>query len=427
MKIIYFFKKIPTILLLVVIPLNAIDNPHFWRATNFLPAFYEPRFERDWLLSLDATVGFGSTTTARNGNGTKVPLLDIYGTYNMQALGINVPGKNLTNPADIALTQLELLPANEGFAQLSFEGRFKLLEANLSLSQNIGCGFFIQGHIPVRQIQITDITQRDLSPLGCDNGPNINTPEWQNFLALFPQILDQYNLSIAPFKHSGVGDLSILLGWTNNYEETQEIDYVDTTFRIGALFPTGRKKNEDLVFDIANGYNGHYAIPISIDFAIGWYDWFTLGADFGVMTFFKKTRDIRLRTDCLQSGLITLTKAPARIDPGNIWEANVYMKADHVLCGFSVLLGYSFAMQEHFSIIPQDTIFFDPVIVNSDERFLGWKMHTINLLLDWDFATYECPSHPHVGVFGNFVVGGERIFNTHMGGFAVGIHFIYDF
>ena len=22
--------------------LNAIDNPHFWRATNFIPEFYEP-------------------------------------------------------------------------------------------------------------------------------------------------------------------------------------------------------------------------------------------------------------------------------------------------------------------------------------------------------------------------------------------------
>jgi hypothetical protein len=428
MKTLHALKKLVAFALLIgPLHLLAIDNPHFWRATNFLTEFYEPRLAKDWLSSFDFALGFGSTHTGRDGEGSKVPLLDIYGLYPMQALGINVPGKDLTRPGDIVLTQLALLPANDGFATLSFGGKFKIIEANFSFSQNITCGFFVQAHLPVRNLQITDIVQTDLSPLDCSNGPNINTPAWQSFLALFPTILAQYDLNINPINHTGVGDLSILGGWTNNYEETQEIDYFDTTIRFGVLFPTGKKKNIDEAFDIANGYDGHFAIPVSLDFAVGWYDWFTLGAHFGAMPFFKKTQEVRLKTDCKQSGFIKLAKARAHVHPGTIWEANAYILADHVACGLSILLGYSFANQNHDQINPVDTTLFNTVLVNSDNEFLGWKMHTINLLADWDFATYEHPWYPHIGGFYNFVVGGRRIFNTNMIGFEFGLNIACDF
>ena len=428
MKTLHALKKIAALAALTAtLATSAIDNPHFWRATNFLPEFYEPRFAKDWLTSFDFALGFGSSHKGRNAHGQEVPLLDIYGISNMQALGINVPGKDLSKPGDVVMTQLALLPANDGFAHFSYGGKFKIIEANLSFSQNISCGFFVQAHLPIRRLEITDIKQIDLSPISCDNGPNINTPAWQSFLALFPTILQQYGLSINPIKHTGIGDLSILGGWTNNYEETQEIDYFDTTIRIGVLFPTGRKKKVDEAFDIANGYDGHFAVPVSLDFAVGWYDWFTLGAHFGAMPFFKKKQELRLKTDCMQSGFIKLAKGKADLRPGTIWEANAYALADHVVCGLSILLGYSFANKNNDHVLPFDLNIFDTTLVNTDDEFMGWRMHTINILADWDFATYDHPWYPHVGGFYNIVVGGKRIFNTNMIGFEFGLNIACDF
>lgn len=415
-------KKSTLLLLLGHTLLVPIDNPHFWRATNFLPQFYEPRFAYNWLSSLDISVGAGSTTHGRNSNGDKVPLLDIYGTLNAQALGINVPGKNMTNPGDLIMTQLTILPSNDGFAHLSFGAKFKLIEANFCFAQNFGCGFFLQAHVPVRKMEITDIKMTDLSPTNCDNGPNIDTPTWQSFLALFPSILNKYQLSISGFNKTGVGDLSILCGWTNNYEETEEIDYFDTTFRCGILFPTGRKKNVDVAFDIANGYDGFYAVPITFDMAAGWYDWFTLGMHVGTMPFLKHNRLLRLKTDVNQTGFIKLAIGNASVHPGTIWEANAYVMADHIVCGLSFLAGYSFATQNKWYVTPKDSVLFPEIIVNSDEQFLGWKMHTINLLLDYDFASYDHPWYPHLGLFYNIVIGGERIFNTNVGGVECGIN-----
>ena len=407
-------------------PIFAIDNPHFWRATNFLPAFYEPRLSYPWLSTFDASLGYGATSQGRNGAEHKVPLLDIYGTYNMQALGINVPGKDLINsPGDMVLNQLALLPENGDFAHLSFNGTFKIIEANLSYSQNFDCGFFFQAHLPIRHLKISDISYTDLSPI--DGNPNRSNPVWQNFLALFPSILAHYNLSIDSRSKTGVGDLSTLIGWTNNYENTQEIDYIDTTVRLGVLFPTGKKKNENQVFDIALGYNGHFAVPASISFAVGWYDWFTLGGHFGAMAFFKKTHELRMRTDCFQQGLIILATGYAQVRPGTLWEANAYVKADHFMCGISLLLGYSFVNKTRDTITPENVALFNPSLVNQTEQYLGWKMHTLQLMADIDLATHEHPYRPYIGAFVNFVVGGRRIFNTTVGGIYTGVNFVYKF
>jgi len=217
MKKLKALTRIITITIIITPLTNAIDNPHFWRATNFLTAFYEPRLARDWLTSFDATLGYGSTDKSRDDNcAVKVPLLDIFGVQNMQALGIGVPGKDLTNPGDILLTQLALLPVNDGFAKLSFSGRFRVLEANFCFSQNITCGFFVQAHMPVRQLKVSDIQACDLSPTDCTNGPNQFTPTWQTFLALLPSILQKYGISDGPTETSGIGDISFLGGWTNN-------------------------------------------------------------------------------------------------------------------------------------------------------------------------------------------------------------------
>ena len=62
--------------LLFTASLCAWDNLHFYRASFF---FGEPRFERKGLSTLNARVGAGSTSTAFDGCGKKVCLLDIYG------------------------------------------------------------------------------------------------------------------------------------------------------------------------------------------------------------------------------------------------------------------------------------------------------------------------------------------------------------
>lgn len=422
------FKQALAVLSLFVIQSSsAIDNPHFYRALNF---FAEPRFERNGLTTFDATFGAGHTHTGFNCKSDKVSVLDNWGTHDMRLLGVGVPCKDPNNPLDLILIELSKQNENCGFAHLGICSEFKMLEGNFFFDQNFGCGIFFEAHIPVRRFEFKDICFRDLSPRNeeCFGCPNIDTPIWQTFLQHFDEILDRWCLCCTPMnKEWGIGDTSLLLGWTSNYQDTEVLDFVDMTFKLGALAPTGKKKNQNQIFSLPFGYDGHWAFQGIGKVAIGLYDWLTMGGQIEVMYFFKKTRSIRIQTAPCQSALIKLTRAEAKVQPGTIWDATVYAKADHFIGGFSTLVGYSFASKNDDTLNSSWCQTFDTCIANEDPYLQSWKMHTLHVYAEYDFYN-PCRSFgPRLGFFWNYVISGKRVFRTNMLGGLVGIDFTHDF
>ncbi len=429
------FKKKLLIFTLLPLSLYAYDNAHFYRATNL---FHEPRFERKLLTTFDVSVGYGSTSKARNKNGKTVPLLNIYGNHNMNELGIGVPNKNLSNVEDVILKQLALTPSRNSpsndvcsacptcneFATYSIYGDFHITEALFSYIQNAAKGFFVQVYLPVRQLKIDDICFKDCSPTD-EICPNINTPIWQAFKCKFDDILCKYDLSKEAFKKTGIGDLSLLLGWTYNYQDTEVLDFVDVTFRFGLLAPTGAKKDEDKIFSLPLGYNGHVGIPLSGDFSVGLYEWLTIWAHIDAIFFADVTRNIRMKTGLYQSGLIKLAKGKAKIDRGSLWNAGIFIKADHIYRGLSFLFGYIFSKQNSIDISPCDDCF-SSAIANSDEMLKGWKMHTLNFLAEYDFTKEDSTVGTRIGLFYNLEIGGKRLFKTNMVGGNFGIDITWN-
>lgn len=405
---------------------NAIDNPHFYRATNM---FSEPRFERPWLTTFDLSLGGGATHTGFNGSNNKVPILDAWGTHNMRLLGVNVPGKDPNNELDLILIELSKEDSNNCFANFGICSQFKIFEMNLSYEQNFKRGFFFHAHMPVRKLELTNNCFRDLSPTDeeCFGCPNINTPIWQTFLEQFDAILDRWCLNCAPFDEWGIGDTSLLLGWTNNYQETDLLDFVDITMKAGVLVPSGKTKNEDQIFSLPFGYNGHWAVQGIGKLSFGLYDWFTFGGHIEAMFFLKKDRCIRMQTSPCQSALIKLAKGGAEIDPGTIWDAGIYAKADHVVGGLSVLLGYQFASKGQDSITPCNTGIFDPCVASGDAFYESWKMNTLHVQADYDFYQPNRRFGPRVGFFWNYIISGKHIFRTNMYGGTIGIDFTHNF
>lgn len=425
MKLVY--ARITALCALMSLPSAlAIDNPHFYRATNMFP---EPRFERNGLTTFDASVGAGHTHTGFNCDAHKAPILDIWGTHNMRQLGVGVPCKDPNNCLDLILIELARQDANCGFATFGICSEFKIIEANFSFEQNFACGFFFHTHIPLRRLQLKDNCFRDLSPTNeeCFGCPNIDNPIWQTFLQHFDQILERWCLSCSSMDEWGVGDLSLLLGWTTNYQGTEVLDFVDMTFQAGALAPTGKKKNENQIFSLPFGYDGHWAFQGIGDISIGLYDWLTFGGHIEAMYFFKKDRNIRMQTAPCQSALIKLARGDAQVNPGTIWDAGVFAKADHFIGGLSILLGYSFASKNEDTIAPCETSVFNCNIVNGDPLLKSWKMNTLHLYTEYDFYKQDCTFGPRIGFFWNYVISGKRIFRTNMLGGEIGIDFTHDF
>jgi len=410
------------IIALLASTIYTFDNVHFYRASYL---FSEPRLQRKLLTSFDITISGGSTDKSRNPNHDIVPLLDIFGLHSMHELGVNVPNKNLTDPRDITLTQLALTPARNNFATFSINGTFSIFEANFSYIQNTYQGIFVQAYLPVRKLQIKNIVFNDLSPTNIIFS-NKNTPIWQAFLRQFDSILQKYELSREAIDRTGVGDLTLFVGWTHNYQETKIIDFIDASLRLGLLFPTGKTRDEDKVFSLPLGYNGHWGIPFVTDLSFGLYDWLTFGAHLQTMFFADRTRNIRMKTGPQQSGLIKLAKGLVEIDKGTIWNAGGYIKADHFVYGLSITLGYSFASQNRDQLCPCKPDIFNPSIVNTDEMLKGWKMHTINLFIEYDFTKENSKLGPRIGLLYNAQVGGKRTFKTNIFGGNFGLDIAWD-
>lgn len=419
-------KQIINLIILLLVSSNSIfawDNLHFYRASFF---FGEPRFERQALTTLNIRAGAGSTHEGRDSCSRKVCLLNIFGPQVMFKLGENVPCKDLTTPEDVTLQLLEEEPARNGFGLFSYGGKFKTAEVDLQLYQNLVKGFFLELYIPIRKLEIKDICCTDLSS-DCPSCPNNGNLIWQSFLNQYNAILNKYCLCPAGVNHTGIGDTSLIMGWAINYEETEHLDFIDFMVQAGVLFPTGRKSNPNIIFDLPQGYNGHYGFPLNISVAFGLYEWFTFGGHLMALPFKHRTEELLMKTSVAQNGFIKLAKGCAEVDHGSLWQAGLYVKADHAIRTLSLLFGYSYSSERKSTLHPLDTKIFEPSVVNSDSMLLGWNMHTIHFIAEFDFLK-ECSFWgPRFGLFGNFIVGGKRIFNTNMAGGTLGIDLVWSY
>ncbi len=115
--------------------------------------------------------------------------------------------------------------------------------------------FFSQVHVPVRWINISVFP---IVTLRCDSCcANQSSPEWITLLGNLCPLLKHIPSIISGYQKMGVGDLVIIGGWGVNYEETQELDFVDLSIRIGLLCPTSARTKAERVFDIPLGYKGN--------------------------------------------------------------------------------------------------------------------------------------------------------------------------
>lgn len=396
---------------------HAIDNPHFYRANFF---WGEPRFEKNRLTSWDVLVGGGSSKKAFDEDGNKTPLLNIFGLHALQDLGKNIPNLDMSNELDKILIELYNLPQRDNFGKLLFKGDFSIVETVINGYQNLCNGFFLQMYVPFRRLTIQNIQYCDQSPEDAEL-PNKNSPVWLQFLGNFSEILSRYDRSIAKVDEVGVGDFTILGGWTLNYQDTCYADYYDVTAKFGILFPTGKRRSLRNPFDLPLGYDGFYGMPIKFDCSFGYWEWFTGGAHIGALFLFDSRRCIAMKTAQSQNGLIALTSGKASVDPGTFWDIAAYAKADHIFRGLSLLVGYCFTLKEGDCIKPYTTTIFDPVIVNSDQQFKRWQMHVIHWFLEYDFSHQPSDIGPRIGFFYNWVIGGKRIFDTTMAVASLGI------
>lgn len=403
--------------------IHVFNNPTFYQANYF---FGEPQFEKPCLTAIDFLVYGGSTSCARNKFGNKVCLLSLYGPEHMASLANNLPAKNGSVAYDLLKT-LNALPPLNGFAQLAFSGSVSVLNTVALVTQNLDKGFFVQVHVPCVQLHVHNLFHHDAS---CTTQVS---PEhqlaWAQVLQNISNILSDYKLEQTRTQGLQLGDVSLYVGWAHNYQDTERIDYIDTTAKLGVVLPTSGKKNENILFDFPVGYNGFTGLSVSGDVSLGAYEWLTVGAHARGIFFIKKHRHVRMKTSIEQNGFIKLLAGQAVLAHGSIIEAGTFVKADHIIRGFSLLVGYTFTKKERggirsFGKDVQGNVYSEQfpqnVIITDTSSLSSWDMHTLNYIAEYDFNQEDTAVGTRLSLYVNQQIGGANVFATNTAGAGIG-------
>lgn len=221
----------------------------------------------------------------------------------------------------------------------------------------------------------------------------------------------------------GVGDFGVALGWTINYEELEELDFLDATLQLGVTIPTSKQTCANTLFDIPLGYNGHTGLFGKFDLSVGILDWLTFGTFATGLGFNTHTQTEKIKITPEQRLLGTLPRETVRSHLGPIVSCGLLFRLDHVLRGLSFDLGYQFQHQwkNRWVICATQQPYNIP-----DQRLASWSMHTINVQLSYDFSHINHPCLPTIGFIYNIPVAGKRIFFDPMGGGSFSIMSSWD-
>ncbi len=408
-------------LLLSPAVLYSSSQKFFYRAG---PYETEPRFERNCLSTFKADVWGGTSKKGYNGSGDSTDILNIYGYADAQAWAVGGVLDPASSQYNADLAALLIAPPNPSgtFAQLKYTGKFTFIQGDLYWAQNFSKGFFFDINLPIQRLTMEDIGYVDET-----SASNAGSVAWRTVKANLDDIYAQYGLSAGTYKHTGLGDMRIMGGWTINHEDMQNIDFFDATIKIGVSIPTAKKKSISQIFSVPGGYNGHVGVPITFDMALGMYEWFTFGAHIEGMFFNKKTQAMSMYTSTQQSGPVKLLSGQAKVDMGSLWDIGVYAKADHIFKGLSFLFGYTYSSKGSDTLTPENTAIFPTAAVNSDPSLQGWKRQDINIRAEYDFAQEGRRYNPIIGVCYNMPVAGKYIFKTWTVGGDVAVNVTWDF
>jgi len=189
--------------------------------------------------------------------------------------------------------------------------------------------------------------------------------------------------------HTGSGDIGLGLGYTINYEDTEYIDFIDATAQLSSTWPTSSKAGPARC-DLPLGYNGCTGMSLDVDSSVGIYDWLTFGAH----------------------GKILVLLPHHKQEIQDFVGAGLFTKADHMIFGFS----FTFAYQYSHGLVQA---------VTAHGKF--FSMHSINIVLDYDFATQSRPHGPTVGFTLQKIVGGKNVFLPTMKGGLAGVYMTWHF
>ncbi|MBY0353940.1 hypothetical protein K2W90_06265 [Candidatus Babeliales bacterium] len=274
----------------------------------------------------------------------------------------------------------------------------------------------ISAHLPIvwREIRakktlITDLTQ--VGPL-TPQGANIKTYLTDD---LVKNVKEFGGLNLATWDKSGIGDLDILLEWSNRYKQDKEyLKLVMLYAKLGLSFPTARERDQDQAFSMPLGNDGAWGIPLGIAMELGFVHNVRVGIDVDFLLLFDTKKEYRMKTDKNQTDFLLLNKGLATKEYGFTWQFHLFIQGLRIWEGLSVKGAYQFVKHDDDRLIPHNNVF-DFSVVNTANNLKEWNVHNLIFTANYDFFhdCKDCAVNSQLSFFYKLPVDGKNIIDNH--------------
>jgi|GEM_PF-1414357 hypothetical protein len=410
-----------------------------------------PIYKNDkWFLDLHITPFFQHSSGARDKNGNKVAEGDRLGMWSITNMlnynvittsGIDqITHKTWNEDNFLYMYDLDYSlsygywedsisdiwePTNEQDGYYSIAIEYEKIGLRLELDCALAAGFGVclkGGFVSYKQDPtFTDSTTDSTTGayLKAENYPEegtyLNTAYLtQNLMTEFnrKKLVEDLDLDIDKYYTTALEDTFIQLYWSHpfdlNDEENNLVATVYPYLSVGTWIPTGKKKDQDKVFSLPTGNDGH--LGISFEGALNFHfpNMLTLNAGAGI-TFFDDQTIEKYRTPNYekQSGIYPWqTTINRRL--GTTWNINLSIEAKNIVDSLTFYADYVYTKHERDSVTIESANHPECFLPEKVERESEFKSQTVQAGF-----LYDLTPNLAFGLAGQTHISGIRVYKTH--------------
>jgi hypothetical protein len=343
-------------------------------------------------FGVTAEYGFDARGLDNSNDGTEVDSLRIFGaSENAIAMLDGTTDSSVQNFIEGLLAPLGLT-VTDGRGMAALSGKRKETDFNLWFSgvvpaKTIPGRLDFEAYLPIKFVETEDISWDIVA-----DTKNLVTGNLKAGLVdKMTDVTNKVGLKSDSYFQHGVGDLTLMLSWSDVYEQSEDgLSNVHLYARAGLMIPTSERRNQDNLLSIPLGNDRAWGLPLVGGMDLYFENKLRIGASTDILLLFNEDGERRLRTKTEQTELLIPRSTMATREPGTQLRISLIGERTKIADVMDIGIAYqgSFRSEDKFSIDDPAWDDADTGIVNSSERFQESSYHNLigHVGLNWDDA-----------------------------------------
>lgn len=392
--------------------LGTFDN-NFWvsrpvRGTNFFPT-----------LIAEGSVKIDG----RNGEGDKADILQIWNP-NQDTLSMVRGFSPTSDIGKIASAIGNISNDTNDRGRFLPTGQLDYVGIGLNLEYRFPSNFCLSAYVPFYYMKLKDVYWQSLTKDPRIEDQLVDVGLASDYCQLKSLVKRLGNLDIGGWKSQGIGDVVFLAKYFKDFSQNRgAITNVRLECNLGFSVPSGKKRNEDVAFDIPLGNDGAWGLHFGTGIDITWHKIIRGGGYIQFLQLFGNIKERRIKVDENQTDLLFLAKCRAYKDYGFTQNYNLFLELTTRPVSLRVAYEHLKHNEDKLSLLSNT---YSQDVANTAASLDEWSNHQLLFKATFDFlatAKLSKKFYPTFDVFYKLPFNGKRMVQANTFGGALTIEF----